>query len=813
MNYKAATIGRGPGDPCSSLYKKEIPKTDPEHPMPDPNEKKNRTEQFPVGIAGVSLAEAPREIAPSDPPAWPENAKLAVVGKPTRRIDGRAKVTGAAKYTADQNLPGMLFARMLVSPYPSATIKSIDTTAAEKNPNVKAIHILDNGGGDQKYPTLRYVGQPFAAVAATSQLEADEAARSIKIDYDIKPFVVDATKAKAPDAPLVYTGAIQGGTNAGGGGGPRNAQQHGNIRGNPTPKDRLDQFDKAFASADVTVDAEYKTQVQTHSPLETHGVVADWKPDLLTVWASTQGTASVRDEFASALNLPKSKIRVLTEFMGGGFGAKFGAGAWGILAANLSKKASAPVHLMCDRRDQHQCTGNRPDSYQHIKIAAKKDGTLLAIQNLSYGTAGVGTGAGATGPSQNLYPCPTIVTEDLDVFTHAGPAASFRAPGHPQGAFAFEQAIDELAEKLGLDPLKYREQIDVSASRREERKIGAEKFGWANRKPANSDPGPVKRGIGMAQAVWYRMADTRNSHCEVRLHQDGSVEILSGVQDIGGGIKTALAQCVAEELGLKVTDITVRIGDTNYPQGNNSGGSTTTNSMTPIARNAAYTVKQQLLTEIAVLWNASAGDLTMTAGNVVSKNDPTKSIPFKSACAKLKAEQISSVSDRKDDYATNEGRAKRGAGSGGLGGVQFAEVSVDTQTGVIQVHRVVAIHDCGRPINPLALVSQINGGVIQGTSYALYENRILDRQTGIMVNPNLEEYKIVGSRETPQIEVHLIEELWGRTSTDAAGIGEPSNVATAAAIANAVYNAIGIRIREIPMTPAVVLNALATQKA
>ncbi len=786
--------------------------------MPDPNEKSNRTEQFPVGIAGVSLAEAPREIPPQDPPAWPENAKLSVVGKPTRRIDGHAKVTGQAKYTADQNLPGMLFARMLVSPYPAATIKSIDTSRCrDKNPNVKAIHILDNGGqGDQKYPSLRYVGQPIGAgwVAATSQIEADEAARSVKIEYDIKPFVVDPTKAKEPDAPLVYTGAVQGGTNAGGGGGPRNAQQHGNIRGNPTPKDRLDAFDKAYASAEVTVEAEYQTQVQTHSPLETHGVVADWKPDLLTVWASTQGTASVRDEFASVFNLPKSKIRVLTEFMGGGFGAKFGAGSWGILAANLSKKAGVPVRLMCDRRDQHQCTGNRPDSYQKIKIGAKKDGTLVAIRNLSFGTAGVGTGApGATGPAQlTYYPCPVIVTEDLDIFTHAGPAASFRAPGHPQGAFAFEQAIDELAEKLGIDPLAYREQIDVSASRREERKIGAEKFGWANRKPANSDPGPVKRGVGMAQAVWYRMADTRNSHCEVRIHHDGSVEILSAVQDIGGGIKTALAQCVAEELGLQVTDITVRIGDTNYPQGNNSGGSTTTNSMTPIARNAAYSVKQQLLQQIAGLWNVNADDLTMSNGNVTSKSDASKSMPFKSACAKLNAEQISSIADRKDDYNTNEGRPKRGSGSGGLGGVQFAEVSVDTDTGVIQVHRVVAVHDCGRPINPLALVSQINGGVIQGVSYALYENRILDRQTGIMVNPNLEEYKIVGSRETPQIEVHLIEELWGRTSTDAAGIGEPSNVATAAAVANAVYNAIGVRIRQIPMTPAVVLNALAAKQ-
>jgi xanthine dehydrogenase YagR molybdenum-binding subunit len=539
---------------------------------------------------------------------------------------------------------------------------------------------------------------------------------------------------------------------------------------------------------------------------------------MLKVWASTQGTGSVRGEMADLFELKKSQVRVITEFMGGGFGAKFGAGNFGVLATHLSKKAGAPVRLMLDRKDEHLSVGNRPSSNQTIKIGAKKDGTLVALKLLNYGTAGVGTGAGASGPAQNMYTCPAICTEDSDVFINAGPAAAFRAPGHPQAVFGLEQVIDELAEKLEMDPLELREKIDPSDARRVERKIGAERFGWSgrNKKPGSGD-GPVKRGMGVAQAIWYRFMN-RDSHCEVRITQDGSVELLSAVQDIGSGIRTALAQVVAEELGLKPADVTVKIGDTLFPNGPNSGGSVTTNSITPAARDAAYTVRQQFLAEVASKLGAKPDDLEMAGAAVRVKGDPAKSIGFRKACSMMKTEQIAARAQRAEDYPVPEdqsqqgqqqgNRSRRGRGSGGLGGVQFAEVSVETDTGVIKVDRVVAVHDCGRPINPLGAESQVNGGVIQGISYALYENRILDRNTGLMVNPNLEQYKIAGAKEMPTIEPLLIEQYWGRSSTDAAGIGEPATVPTAAAIANAVYNAIGVRIRTMPMTPAVVLSAI-----
>lgn len=794
--------------------------------------KPTRAVRLPAGIVGVKMEEVERQIPLDEPPPLPLNAQLTVVGKRTPRVDGRLKVTGAARYTADVRLPGMLFARLVCSPHPHARIRSIDTSAAERYAGVRAVHVLDRVLGNAqlrdkskelpaKYPIVRFAGQPIAAIAATTQAAADEAARLVKVDYELLPFVVDADEARKPGAPLVFPGpADQAGT-AGGGGGPADVPQAGNvrgpIRGGPRGEPRGDVV-KGFAEADVTVEGEFRTQVQTHSALETHGVVVDWKSDGITVYASTQGTASVRDELAEIFNLKKSQVRVITDFMGGGFGAKFGAGNYGVLATHLSKKTGVPVRLMLDRKDEHLSVGNRPDSVQRIKIGAKRDGTLTAIHLECYGTAGVGTGAGTGGPAQNMYNCPNILTEEADVFTHAGPAAAFRAPGHPQGCFALEQAIDELAERLQVDPLALRDKFDESPVRREERRIGAERIGWSRRhKPGADTGGTIKRGLGVAQSVWYRLINL-DSACEVRVTRDGSVELLSGVQDIGGGIRTALAQVVAEELGLRPADITVRIGDTSFPNGPSSGGSMTTGSITPAARNAAYKVKRELLDQVAPVFKVSADKLLMRDGRIFAQGDSASSehaggMTFRQAAARLKTEQIAARASRSDDYggfAFKNEKAFFGFGIGIYGGAQFAEVAVDTETGIIRVERVVAVHDCGRPVNPLAVESQINGGVLQGISYALYENRILDRNTGLMVNPNLEQYKIAGSRETPQIEAILVEEYLGRNSTDAGGIGEPATVPTAAAVANAVYNATGARMRDLPMTPARVLAALHT---
>ena len=768
---------------------------------------------IPGSTEGVSKIE--RNVPSDEPPPLPPNSELKVIGKKVPRIDGAFKASGAAKYPSDVRLPGMLYARFVDAAVPHAKVLSIDVSEAEKHPGVKAVHVVEHVHGQaelqdksqeipSRYPIVRYAGQPIAAIAATTPAAALEAVKLVKVKYDTMPFVVDTDKAREPNAPLVFPGpAAEAGT-AGGGGGPAHAPQKGNVRG-PNPPRRggpKGDMEKGFAESDAVVEAEYRTQVQTHSALETHGVVADWKPDGLTVYASTQGTLSVRDELAELFDLPKTKVRVLTEYMGGGFGAKFGAGNPGAVAAHLSKKAGAPVRLFCDRKEEQWATGNRPSSHQYVKMGAKKDGTLQALKWVSYGTAGVGTGAGTAGPAQNLYQCPNLHTEEYDVFTNSGPGAAMRAPGHPQGVFGLDQTMDALAEKIGMDVLDFMDKNDASPARRQERRVGAERFGWKEkRRKPNSDPGPVKHGVGVAQAVWYRIVGM-NSACEVRIHKDGSVEALSAVQDIGGGIKTVMAQIVAEELGLQPKDITVRAGDTNSPPGPPSGGSQTTGSITPAVRNAAYKVKEDFLKEVASAWRVPLDSMSIGDGKVASRNG--KSASFRQAAASLATETISATARRSPEYG------KRGMMF--LGGVQFAEVAVDTETGIIRVERVVAVHDCGRPMNLLSLESQVNGGILQGISYALYEDRRLDRNTGIMVNPNLEEYKIIGAKDMPKIEVHFIEDYLARSSTDAGGIGEPAKIPTAAAVANAVYNATGVRIRELPMTPARVLTALGKVK-
>ncbi len=774
-----------------------------------------RKDRFLRGVVHPELVE--RNVPLDEPPPWPENSKLAKVGKPTARLDGRAKATGAARYPSDIQLPGMLYARMVVSPHPHAKVLSIDTTAAERHPGVRAVHVLDRvlGGAvlsdpskevNSKFPIVRFAGQPVAAVAAITPAAALEAAAKIAVDYEPLPFVVDLDEAKKADAPRVFPGDAAQQASAGGGGGGGGVQQTGNVRGpmlgRGAKQDGKKATEDALAACDVVVDATFRTQVQTHSALETHGVVADWRDDGLTVYASTQSTLSVRDELAAIFDLPKAKVRVLTEFMGGGFGAKFGAGTFGLVAASLSKKTGAPVRLFYDRKEEHLSTGNRPDSEQRLRLGADKDGKLRALAFEGFGTAGVGTGAGTAGPAQALYRIPSIWTEESDVFTHAGPGAAFRAPGHPQGCFALEQAIDELAEKLGIDTLELMDRNDEHPARREERRLGAEKIGWHRRRPPtrNADAtGPIRRGLGVAQAVWYRI-NNMDSGCEVRIAQDGSVEALSAVQDIGGGIKTVIAQVVAEELGLAPQDIVVRVGDTNYPPGPPSGGSMTTSSLTPAVRNAAYQAKLEFQKAVAGALSLSVDQVELSAGQVRVATSPPQTLTFRQAAGRLRTDVVAARAMRSPEYGER--------GMDFLGGVQFAEVTVDIETGIVKVERVVAVHDCGRPMNPLAIESQINGGVLQGISYALYENRRLDRSTGRMVNANLEQYKILGAMETPEIEVVLVENYLARSSTDAGGIGEPSTIPTAAAVANAIYNAIGVRVRELPITPARVLAAL-----
>jgi xanthine dehydrogenase YagR molybdenum-binding subunit len=766
---------------------------------------KTRTQKFPFGIASVGLGQVERQVPLDEPPPLPPNTALNSIGKPAARQNGRAKVTGATRFTVDVTLPGMLHGRILRASLPHAQVRAIDISAAANHPGVHAILVVASPD-DPASAVLRYIGAPVAAVAADSVAVAEQALRLIHVDYQPLPFVVDMDKARQPKAPPVFDNASMAAGNASESALIGGLPLKGNVRG-PAIETRGD-VSQGFAQADVTVEGEYSTQVQTHCCMEPHAIVADWRADGLTVHMSTQFTAGIRHELAEAFHLPLSRVRVVVDGMGGGFGSKSMLGNYARMAVALSRQARTPVSVVLDRSEEQMDSGNRPGTWQRLRLGAKHDGSLTAISLQSYGTAGTALGAGVGNVAQALYTCPNFEGAQYDVFTNGGPGCAMRGPGNTQGAFGIEQAIDELAERLAIDPLALRDRIDPSAVRREERRLGAARIGWERRHAPGTDSGPLKRGVGMAQSLWGANVQT-NAACEVRILRDGSVEVLSSVQDIGTGIGTVLAQVVAEELGLHAEDIVIRIGDTDFPAGPPSYGSLTTASITPPARTAAWRVLQSLFREAALALNAAPEDLFARDGQILVRNAPDRSLSFRAAAARLRTDQISAIVSRSDDYAGfRRVRGDAAVAQQDLGGVQFAEVAVDTETGIIRVERVVAVQDCGRPINPLQIESQVQGGVLMGVSFALFENRILDQHTGGMVNANLEAYKFAGPHETPDIEVIVLENYQGQSATDAYGIAEPANIATAPAIANAVYNAIGVRLRALPMTPAAVLAAL-----
>ena len=414
-----------------------------------------------------------------------------------------------------------------------------------------------------------------------------------------------------------------------------------------------------------------------------------------------------------------------------------------------------------------------------------------------------------------LYTCANYEESHYDVFINCGPGCAMRAPGAVPGAFALEQAIDELAEKLGMDPIALRDRIDPSPARREERRIGAERIGWSQRamRPAPI-PGPIKTGLGMAQSLWSANVQV-NSACEVRVLRDGSVEVRSSVQDIGTGTGTVLAQVVAEELGLRAEDVRMRIGDTDFPDGPAARAAAAPRPRSPRRRaTPRYQVRRQLFAIAAPILGVEADDLEARGGRIVSRSDPARAMAFRDAAAKMRTEQFVAMASRADDYAGFRARAGDGAtAQNDLGGVHFAAVTVDTETGLVRVERMVAAQDCGRPINPAQIESQVHGGVMLGLGYALMEERILDRQTGHIVNADLERYKLPGRLRGACRSMCCC----SRTIKDSARptpTASPSRrpFATAPAIANAIYNAIGVRLRALPMNRAAILAALAARR-
>ena len=704
--------------------------------------------------------------------SWGEASESRLIGKRVTRLSGKDKVTGKAKYTFDINRPGMLYGRVLRSEVPHATVNGIDTRAAEALPGVKAVIPLIEVG-----KKLRYQGQEIAAVAAETDDIAKDALRLIQVDLEELPFVVTEADAMAEGAPQIRE------------------DWNGN-QSNPNIREE-GELEAGFQEAAVEVEATYHTAVQTHVCLETHGHVAEWEDEQnLIVWASTQAVFGTRNDFAQHFELPANQVRVITEHMGGGFGSKFGPGVEGHAAAELSRITGKAVKLMLTRKDEHLVAGNRPSMTQHVRAGATSDGRLIAYDMRGYGTGGISSGAGFQAPY--VYHVPNFRTERVNVAVNAGNQRAMRAPGHPQGAFAMDCLMDELAEKLGMNPLEFRRINDTSEVRQAQYTLGAQEIGWHRRNNVpGTGTGVKKRGMGLGSGRWGG-GGGRGTEARVTINADGTVEAVTGTQDIGTGIRTAIAIIVAEEFGLAPTDITVKVGDSEpgLPSGG-SGGSQTTASVAPVIKTAAAAAKQKLFERIAPLLEAPVEELRVGTGTIYVVSDRMKTLTWAQATGQLGMESISEGGQWDEELR-----------QGGVAGTQFAEVEVDTETGTIKVLKIVAVQDCGLAINRLTTESQINGGVIMGLGQTLLEERFMDAQTGRMMNANLEDYKVPGTFEIPEIKSIVFD-----THRKVTGIGEPPCIPTLGAIANAVYNAIGVRIRSLPLTPDKVLTALAEKKA
>jgi len=709
------------------------------------------------------------------PEPWDLDTELHAVGKDHPRIDGVAKVTGRAEYSYDKRFDDLIYAKHLRSPHAAAKVKSVDLSRAKA---LKGVLYTESYEG----AVIRYAGQRVAGVAATSEEVLDDALALIEVEYEVLPHVVTVEDAMKDRAPQVLSNAP-------------------NVREGRAPQRRMEQVEAAHGEADVVVEAEYSTQVQTHSCLETHGCVCKWDGDKVTVWASTQATFAFKFTIARSLGVPVGNVTVITEHMGGGFGSKFGADSWDVLCGKAARETGRPCRYLLDRKEEHLIAGNRPSSIQKCKFSARRDGTLMGAGVESWGTSGVGRGAGVYNPA--IYRFRATYSRQRDVYTNAGGGRAFRAPRHPQGVFALEGMIDELAEAVRMDPLAFRKKNDPHPVRQAQYDIGAEEIGWQNRKKSGSGKGPVKRGLGMAATRWGHNAFPgrrgMGSHgATCRIEKDGSVLMANGAQDIGTGTRTVIAVIAAEELGLRPGDVDVRLGHTTDPMGPPSGGSQTAPSLAPVVRDAAWQAKRRLLDAVAAAVGGDATKMDLRNGKVAGAPKP---ITFKQACSLIEGVLEVNASARPEHYAlqkfTNE-----------VAGVQFADVEVDTETGAVRVKKVVAVQDCGIVVDPLLARSQINGGVVQGISYALFENRWMDRRTGAMNNPNLLDYKIAGAMDTPEIVPIAFNVAQGQTTTGVSSLGEPPTVATAGAIANAVANAIGARVRSLPITPDKVLNAL-----
>jgi CO/xanthine dehydrogenase Mo-binding subunit len=717
-------------------------------------------------------------VVEEDPLAqWPEGPQ-AVVGRPAARQDAPERVRGEARFTADIQLPGMLHTAVLRSPYAHARVKRIDLGPALRLPGVRAA--LGPGEAKGLEEEAGYSGTAVAAVAADTFAQARSAVEAIDVQWEELEVVLDPEEAAKREQLTV-----------------------------PAANYERGDFDRALESADVVIESTFRTSVVLHNSMETHQAVCEWIGDTLNVYISTQYIWGVRNAVAQELGIPGDKVRVVCEFMGGGFGSKNDPGEYTFVAAELAKRTGRPVRCALTRREENTAAGNRNATIQKLKVGAMSDGTIVALGGEFINAVGwSGWSATTDGPMRMLYACDNVRTVLYGAKINTPPMKAFRAPGFVEGTFGLECLIDELAAKLELDPLELRRKNYASSNDgtpfssknlMECYELAQKHWDRRDEVRARSDS-TWKHGVGMASQIWYGGGGPP-SYAWTRVSSAGRITVVTAMQDIGTGTRTAMAQIAAEELGVPLDKVDVVLGDSaRGPYATLSAGSSTTPSVGPAVRAAAADAKRQILEIAAQRYDLEERVLDIKDGMLVSA-DGNLSTSL--------AELLGLLGD-----AQILGKGARGPNPTGMSvltfGVQVVEVAVDVETGEVRVERVAAAHDVGRIINPLGARSQIEGGIIQGIGHTLSEQRLIDPETGRVLTTSLDAYRMPTIADVPEIVCEFVDKPDEHlTSLGSKGLGEPPIVPLAAAVANAIRDATGADVHELPISREEMLRALA----
>lgn len=724
-------------------------------------------------------------------------------GDRSPRYDAREKVTGAAKYTVDVHHQGQLEARVLRSPHGHAKIRKIDWSKALAYPGVAGVVDLLSG-----VTTVRFAGQEILALAAEDGEIADEALALIEVDYEVLPAVVGMTAARQHGAPVVYPNRNTRKKAPNAGEGPLlPTHWEGNVRGpfklfsKHKGKVRRAIADlKASPDSGILVEATYNTQVQCHTTLEPHACVARWTgPESLEVYLSTAAVHAVAEDIVERWRLKHENVRLYAHYVGGGFGSKNTLGLECVAAIELAKVTGRPVRLALERREELTVGGQRPAQTIDVSIAAGKDGEARGIGAQAYSDAGVSVGSSSTALARIMYPYVAKDIADWDVLNHAPPGKPFRAPGGPPMFWALEQAIDAMAHQLKMDPVTLRRMWDPNPARNRLYDWVSTLPAWTQRPAHASDRGRYRRGTGLAIAGWFYFVQPG-----ARVQIDagpGGIVASSATQDIGNGTRSVIAAVIGEVLGVPPASIQVRLGDSHMVPGPMAGGSRTAASVGPAARHAAEQLRDELVERAATMGVGG----TVVPGGI---QQASGLVPWSKILAS--SPRLSFIGQRRRDKGgyflppimdIAPGRYISGA-------LQVTEIEVDTRLGktrVLRSHTGMAI---GKVITPVLARSQVQGAVIQGISYALYEERRLDPRTGVQLTGGLEDYRIAGVGDFGELNVHFVEDGYERVNGRSVGLAELATLAPAASIGNAMFNATGWRPTDIPLRPDRVLQGV-----